>query len=406
MLFNFVKRPSANPDELSVYEWAIKALNSADGEGYMSISTSSSANEISVSNPVPVYLYIDIDTNSNALLTTNADDSYQVLYRYIDGTSLFRSYAKTNISNSNYAAIKLYGMVEYDNISSLVEDYSVGETYTVNHLGVVFRHDRDLWVADKEAEAQDYTVHLIVKDNVVLPDGLGSQSYINCEISSLTHLGGNYYQAYLTASPTLNDKVYTPKWLELDKTGSPIIESYYGHGVILKGTITEDLDELVTDDNKVYLLTASVEPNSSYKLKKYFNKTAQENTTEIKAPKRYDTSTEELTWAAYNSDWDWLTDVSSSSQNAPVLYVGGMIDVVNGKEFVYPVAISTNRDVTVSVDRVSDDEQAYLVGRDLYLPEGAELYTVGGVRVAADNLANGIYVVRYANGKAAKILVK
>jgi hypothetical protein len=47
-----------------------------------------------------------------------------------------------------------------------------------------------------------------------------------------------------------------------------------------------------------------------------------------------------------------------------------------------------------------------LVGRDIYLPEGAVLYTISGVRIAAENVADGIYVVKYANGTADKILVK
>jgi hypothetical protein len=409
LLWNFVKQNADNPNAVPGYDWAIKAVNYVDGVYYLEESSSGSSAYLNMKSE-PVYHSITINAKTNnAAITSNIDNNYQILYRSTANYSSFRSFSKNNEENDAYGAVRIYGTEEYK-FDDLVNQYNEGETYTVNNLGVIFRHDKDLWVANYPAEDQNYTVHLIAKDNVNLPADIATTHYLNdCEISSITHLGGNYYQAYLTAKPTLDAEKFAPEWLNWDEKSEPITKNHYGHGAILYGTITEN-GNFVGEDNKVYYLNANDNANNKYNVKKYFNKTAQENSTEIKAPKRYDTASEDLSWAAYNGDWDWLqenvyTD-SPDAQDAPKVYLGGMIDVVDGKVFVYPVTISTNRDIVVSVDTVTDDEHAYLVGRDIYLPEGAVLYTISGVRIAAENVADGIYVVKYANGTADKILVK
>ena len=58
-----------------------------------------------------------------------------------------------------------------------------------------------------------------------------------------------------------------------------------------------------------------------------------------------------------------------------------------------------------SVEGVALDQPIAIVGRDIIAPEGAEIYSIGGVRVNGENLATGVYVVRVA-GKSFKVIVK
>jgi hypothetical protein len=58
-----------------------------------------------------------------------------------------------------------------------------------------------------------------------------------------------------------------------------------------------------------------------------------------------------------------------------------------------------------SVEGVALDQPIAIVGRDIIAPEGAEIYSIGGVRVNGENLTTGVYVVRVA-GKSFKVIVK
>lgn len=53
------------------------------------------------------------------------------------------------------------------------------------------------------------------------------------------------------------------------------------------------------------------------------------------------------------------------------------------------------------------NEGLYVAGGKIVAPEGAEIYTVSGIRVnASERMASGIYIVRLADGSAQKVLVK
>ena len=60
-----------------------------------------------------------------------------------------------------------------------------------------------------------------------------------------------------------------------------------------------------------------------------------------------------------------------------------------------------------AINEVADFDAATIKGGNGFIeaPEGAEIFTLSGVRSAADNLPAGIYLVRYA-GKTVKVLVK
>jgi hypothetical protein len=53
---------------------------------------------------------------------------------------------------------------------------------------------------------------------------------------------------------------------------------------------------------------------------------------------------------------------------------------------------------TTGVENVEGDElEVKVVGNSIVPPEGAEVYDLNGLRVDAENLAKGIYIVKVGN---------
>lgn len=84
-----------------------------------------------------------------------------------------------------------------------------------------------------------------------------------------------------------------------------------------------------------------------------------------------------------------VTSIPSSELSNEILFVAN--DVTEG--------------VTSVAGIVSDDFEVRGLKGEIAAPEGAEIYTMSGVRTAATGLNAGIYLVRY-NGKAVKVVVK
>lgn len=69
---------------------------------------------------------------------------------------------------------------------------------------------------------------------------------------------------------------------------------------------------------------------------------------------------------------------------------------------IYPISFA---DHTVSVGTINAEEGVRVVGGSIIAPEGAQVYSISGVRVNPANPGNGVYVVR-TSGKAVKVMVK
>jgi hypothetical protein len=198
------------------------------------------------------------------------------------------------------------------------------------------------------------------------------------------------------------DIVYVPQTVtnlnkedEIYEPTSPDVldDSFVGKAVIVKGS----LDAELMDKDIIYLVSG----DDCYTLVRYLG-ILESATSANKAPTLISEDSS-WTWAAYTDAW--LTAVPDEVGDSQI-YVGGMVDKDGDKYVIYPVSMSLDEDQVVSVKPITIDEQTTMIGRDLYLPEGAALYTINGTRIATDNLANGIYIIRYATGKATKILVK
>ena len=81
--------------------------------------------------------------------------------------------------------------------------------------------------------------------------------------------------------------------------------------------------------------------------------------------------------------------------------IRGFVSSYNG---AYQLLVSEFVSVQ-SVESVALDQPIAIVGNNIIAPEGADIYTIGGVRVNGENLASGVYVVRVA-GKSFKVIVK
>lgn len=81
--------------------------------------------------------------------------------------------------------------------------------------------------------------------------------------------------------------------------------------------------------------------------------------------------------------------------------IRGFVSSYNG---AYQLLVSEFVSVQ-SVESVALDQPIEIVGNNIIAPEGADIYTIGGVRVNGENLASGVYVVRVA-GKSFKVIVK
>lgn len=81
--------------------------------------------------------------------------------------------------------------------------------------------------------------------------------------------------------------------------------------------------------------------------------------------------------------------------------IRGFVSSYNG---AYQLLVSEFVSVQ-SVEGVVLNQPIAIVGNNIIAPEGADIYTIGGVRVNGENLASGVYVVRVA-GKSFKVIVK
>ena len=81
--------------------------------------------------------------------------------------------------------------------------------------------------------------------------------------------------------------------------------------------------------------------------------------------------------------------------------IRGFVSSYNG---AYQLLVSEFVSVQ-SVEGVVLDQPIAIVGNNIIAPEGADIYTISGVRVNGENLASGVYVVRVA-GKSFKVIVK
>jgi hypothetical protein len=264
----------------------------------------------------------------------------------------------------------------------------------IGNATVRFRHGKDLWIYDDNGN----TIHAVMKAGSFKETVESGYVISNFKLTNISEVVSKVFNADIVYVPqTVTDLNKEVEILKLE-AGTALTDANVGQAVIVKGKLDEGL---MDEDEGIILLSSGDDPNFYYTLVRYLG-ILESATSANKAPTLISEDSS-WTWAAYTDAW--LTAVPDEVGDSQI-YVGGMVDK-NGDEYViYPVSMSLDEDQVVSVKPITIDEQTTMIGRDLYLPEGAALYTINGTRIATDNLANGIYIIRYATGKATKILVK
>jgi hypothetical protein len=357
-------------------------------------------------------LKIDFTTvteQANAARIYTSDDttpSRYIQYNYNSGNDRFGNYGnQTSFSADKITPIHLYKLVmdETPEISDFTSVAADQEYYMIGNATIRFRHGNDLWIYDDSGN----TIHAVMQAGEFEEGVESGYTISNFKLTNISTVVNKVYNANM---------VYVPQTVTKPQgdvasitttlgTGQELTDENVGQAVIVSGYLSNSTFE--TDKIK---FNPSLESNSSYyTLVKYLDVTVKETSAQ-KAPSLLNDDDESQetentwVWAAYKDAW--LTE-APAAVNGTLVYVGGMVDKTDADGLViYPVSMATKEDTVVSVKGVTFDEETYLIGRDLYLPEGAALFTVNGTRVATDNLANGIYIIRYANGSAAKILVR
>lgn len=114
------------------------------------------------------------------------------------------------------------------------------------------------------------------------------------------------------------------------------------------------------------------------------------------------TATDEIGTATIYAQWN-----NTYSDPIVALAVDGSYEIrgfVSSYKGAYQLLVSEFVD-TQSVESVALAQPIAIVGNNIIAPEGADIYTIGGVRVNGENLASGVYVVRVAD-KSFKVIVK
>ena len=200
-----------------------------------------------------------------------------------------------------------------------------------------------------------------------------------------------YVEATMTSAPTACIKIDSYEYGITTLGDEPLTRAHLGQGVIVKGTVS-------VKNADSFTISAG---DNSYKIQNYFTRP----TAETSAPRRSEgtSADSDYKWLATTGDWD--TGVIPEDKD---IYVRGIVDKASDGTFVvYPTQMSTLQSFTSTDvrDLLLDNEFA-VKGNTIIAPEGSMIFTINGMRVNGDNLASGIYIVRFATGKSVKVAIK
>ena len=82
--------------------------------------------------------------------------------------------------------------------------------------------------------------------------------------------------------------------------------------------------------------------------------------------------------------------------------ITGILDYSEERDDVVYIPLSFG--IATSVENIETTDDIRVEGRNLIVPQGAEVYTLNGIRIAPNDLAPGIYIIRHAN-RIAKHLI-
>ena len=117
-----------------------------------------------------------------------------------------------------------------------------------------------------------------------------------------------------------------------------------------------------------------------------------------------ETADKTITWKSSNEK---VATVDSNGRVKAVSKGTAHIEAKAASGHSHACFVTVNRTPQVTgIESVEGDASGITVeGNNIIVLEGAEVYTISGVAVKPVNLATGIYIVRFANGKAVKVVI-
>jgi hypothetical protein len=394
-------------------------INVTSGKGGLSISNDKSK---------PAELQLSIADGETKICV--AEDTRWIQFNYNGGSSpRFGYYAKAT-SGTVYGKVNLYRLAVDDTkevaaLSEIEDDvdmvYFTSEL-TINFAGInAADGEKEIWLYD--ANNGDRMHATIDEDCAASYASLGQGN----TVSGFYLMGGkseendHFFEGLFISEP--NETTYINDFVpKTEDELTHITAEELGKRVLVRAnSVNVDSDMLIInfaeDSNYGYKyfrseLTESNSDNEGNSDNNEGNADNNEdnagsdnNTVDNTDSTLTDEGVEQWSWDLKNNFNNWPTaDIEATT------YLSGIVaseESGDKVEYVlYLINMSTDKDVATIVDKVSYRDDVYMVGRDLYLPEGAMLFNVSGTRVAATNLADGIYIIRFADASSMKFLVK
>jgi hypothetical protein len=360
------------------YYW--NASTYEDGSYYL-VNNNSSKNYLQLNKTKNATTVSDISGNGNYIKINFGSASGNRYLQYNTSTSAFATYT------SSQGKIQLYQLEEQPAttdpevavISSFADIKANTDTDYQGNATIEFRRGNDIWLSDDS----NVSVHATLKTDDQLDWTIGAGYVIsNFRISSASAITKGSYDVVITTLPTTCENANKETaWITIAE-GQKLTEDHVGKPVVVSGEIYgfDNDDIMLESGDEVYLLHRYFEP------------------TEVAAA----IDDEENDWV-----WDVNVDNWLNTETAPygIVYVSGMVALHDSDVVIYPIAMTSQQGTVTGIETINSQE-VQLTENGVVLPAGATLYSINGARVAAANLSNGIYIVRYANGKAAKVYVK
>jgi hypothetical protein len=351
------------------YYW--NASTYEDGSYYL-VNNNSSKNYLQLNKTKNATTVSDISGNGNYIKINFGSASGNRYLQYNTSTSAFATYT------SSQGKIQLYQLEEQPAttdpevavISSFADIKANTEADYQGTAKIEFRRGNDIWLSDDS----NVSVHAILNSDVELDWRVeAGYTLTNFHMASIASVTEACYNAAITAAPeTYENAGLETAWTTLN-AGEELTTALVGKAVVVEGVFYAfDTDDIIMESG-----------DALYTLHRYFT------------PSDDAVAIDDDEWIWNVNENVWLTEAAAPYDT---VFVSAMADLLGDDVVLYPIAMTTAQGTVTGIDAITE--------QDALIPANAVIYSINGARVAASNLSNGIYIVRYANGKVAKVYVK
>jgi hypothetical protein len=345
----------------SNYDDGKKYLYNNAKSNYLYVKTDKTATTVSdLSNNC---IKIDFGSASgNRYLQYNSSDTGKVFSTYTGGQKNIQLYQLEEQPATTDPEVAV--------ISSFADIKANTEADYQGTAKIEFRRGNDIWLSDDS----NVTIHAILNSDVELDWRVeAGYTLTNFHMASIASVTEACYNAAITAAPeTYENAGLETAWTTLN-AGEELTTALVGKAVVVEGVFYAfDTDDIIMESG-----------DALYTLHRYFT------------PSDDAVAIDDDAWIWNVNENVWLTEAAAPYDT---VYVSAMADLLGDDVVLYPIAMTTAQGTVTGIDAITE--------QDALIPANAVIYSINGARVAASDLSNGIYIVRYANGKVAKVYVK